>query len=100
LSRKIKRTRRKRKITNFVNGRNTKIKKVLLYLLCTSGWDVTNILLLFYYFGPGKRLIGNERTVFDFPTPIFNHFHNKMAFVLRNTKQTQNLYTVTPNNYL
>jgi len=32
--------------------------------------------------------------IIDFPTSIFNHFHNKIVSVQRNTRSIQILYTV------
>jgi len=33
-------------------------------------------------------------TIFDFPTPIFNHFHNKIVSAQRSTCSIQIFYTV------
>ena len=37
-------------------------------------------------------------TIFDFPTLIFNYFHNKIVSVQRNTHIIQIIHTVSPNN--
>jgi len=40
-----------------------------------------------------------DQTIFDFPTSIFNHIHNKIVSAQRNIHGTQILYLVPTNNW-
>jgi len=61
-------------------------------VLCNPKFD-------YFFLGHVIYVISGPAT-FDFPTPIFNEFHNKIVSSQRNTHSTQTLYTVPPNNRL
>ena len=76
--------------------RSNPVKEPLLKTLYEWGKDGCYATLKFITFhGDMWNPVFPDQTIFDFPTSIFNHFHNKIVSAQRNIHSIHILYTIT-----